>query len=390
MQPLDDGALLRQYAESQSDEAFAVLVARHVNLVYSVALRQAGNPHHAEEITQAVFIILARKAGQLRHGKALSSWLFQTTRLTANNFLRSERRRQHREQEAYMESTLNEATDEAWPQVAALLDPAVGALGEKDRHAIVLRFYEGRNLRDVGQALRASEAAAEKRVSRALGRLRKMFSKRGVTLSTTLIAGAVAANSVQAAPVGLAKTISVVAAGKGVAVGGSTLTLVKGALKLMAWTKAKTAVAGGAVILLAAGVTTVAITKTSSQKEGFVPGLWQSDGATPQGKWSGQELGLPGAASPSLVIQGSSIEFEIPGPGEWYEGTFSLHEDVIPKQLVFVITKCSIPRYVGENCNAIYQLRDGTLTLAASEPGDPAIPASFDAPHTRQFKMTRQ
>ena len=83
MQPTDDSALLRQYAENNSDEAFAALVTRHINLVYSVALRQVGNPHAAEEITQAVFIILAKKAAQLRHDEALSSWLFQATRLTA-------------------------------------------------------------------------------------------------------------------------------------------------------------------------------------------------------------------------------------------------------------------------------------------------------------------
>lgn len=256
MQPEDDSALLCQFAESQSEEAFAGLVARHVNLVHSVALRQVGNPHHAEEITQAVFIILARKARQLRHERALSSWLFQTTRLTANNFLRSELRRQRREQEAYMQSTLNEPAGGAWPQIAPLLDGAVEALGEKDRRAIVLRFYDGRKLNEVGIALGASEAAAEKRVNRALEKLRKIFSKRGVTLSAALIAGAVSANSVQAAPAGLAATVT---AAKGAAVGGSTLALVKGALKLMAWTKAKVALVVGVGLLLAAGTTTVAV-----------------------------------------------------------------------------------------------------------------------------------
>src|SRR5258708_3980178 len=108
MQSADDSAPLRQYAENYSEDSFAALLARHINLVYSVALRQVGDPHHAEEITQAVFIILAKKAGDLRHDKALSSWLFQTTRLTANNFVRSERRRQRREQEAHMQSVLNE------------------------------------------------------------------------------------------------------------------------------------------------------------------------------------------------------------------------------------------------------------------------------------------
>src|ERR1700722_9059630 len=108
MQPADDGVLLRQYAENHSDGAFAALVSRYINLVYSVAMRQVGNPHHAEEVTQAVFIILAKKAASLRHDKALSSWLFQATRLTANNFVRSEMRRHHREQEAHMQSIFNE------------------------------------------------------------------------------------------------------------------------------------------------------------------------------------------------------------------------------------------------------------------------------------------
>src|SRR5476651_301555 len=130
MQSTDDSELLHQYAGNDSGEAFAILVARYINLVYSIALRQVGNPHHAEEITQAVFIILAKKAGTLRHEQALSSWLFQATRLTANNFLRGESRRRAREQEAYMQSTLNESADEVWPRIAPLLDRAVETLGE--------------------------------------------------------------------------------------------------------------------------------------------------------------------------------------------------------------------------------------------------------------------
>jgi DNA-directed RNA polymerase specialized sigma24 family protein len=100
MEPSDDNVLLREYAENYSEEAFAAVVARHINLVYSVALRQVGNTHYAEEVTQAVFIILAKKALVMRHNQALSSWLFQATRLTAFNFMRSEIRRRQREQEA--------------------------------------------------------------------------------------------------------------------------------------------------------------------------------------------------------------------------------------------------------------------------------------------------
>jgi len=258
MQPTDDSSLLRQYAENNSDEAFAALVTRHINLVYSVALRQVGNPHHAEEITQAVFIILAKKAASLRHDKALSSWLFQATRLTAKNFVRSESRRHRREEEAYMKSTSDESGAEVWQKMAPLLDNAVAGLREKDRQAIVLRFYEGRNLHEVGLALGANEDAAEKRVSRALEKLRKFFTKRGVTLSSVAIAGTISTNSVHAAPVALAKAVTAVAITKGAAASASTLTLIKGALKLMAWSKVKTTVITSAVIILAT-IGTVAV-----------------------------------------------------------------------------------------------------------------------------------
>src|ERR1039458_5928730 len=119
-----------------------------------------------------------------------------------------------------MQSLLNELEPEVWPQIAPLLDAAMERLGEKDRNAVVLRFFENKNLREVGTALGASEDAAKMRVNRALEKLRKIFSKRGVAFSAAAIAGAVSANSVHAAPVGLAKTISVVAVATGAAAGG--------------------------------------------------------------------------------------------------------------------------------------------------------------------------
>jgi len=256
---MEDSALLLRYVENHSDEAFAGLVTRHINLVYSVALRQVGNPHAAEEVTQAVFIILAKKAASLRHDKALGSWLFQTTRLTANNFIRSEFRRHRREEEAYMQSALDETGTDVWPRIAPLLDTAVAGLREKDRQAIVLRFYEGRNLREVGLALGTSEDAAEKRVNRTLEKLRKFFTKRGVSSTTAILAGAISSHSVQAAPVALAKSVTAIAITKGVAASGSTLTLIKGALKIMAWAKAKTAIVVGVGILFAAGTTTITV-----------------------------------------------------------------------------------------------------------------------------------
>src|ERR1700733_2787063 len=225
----NDIELLAQYARDNSETAFAELVARHVNLVYSTAWRCVGNPHAAEEIAQAVFIILARKARGLSPRTILSGWLYQTTRLTAANYLRTEIRRQKREQEAFMQSTLNESESEVWTQIAPMLDDAISKLGEKDRNAIVLRFFENKSAREIAGVLRVGESVAQKRVTRAVEKLRKFFTKRGVTLSATAFAVAVSANSVQAAPVGLAATNSATVV-KSSAIAASTLTLVKGTI----------------------------------------------------------------------------------------------------------------------------------------------------------------
>ena len=255
MTDVSDMELVQAYLQRGSEEAFATLVRRHIELVYSAALRQTGIAAQAEEITQVVFILFARKAASLRAYTALEGWFYETTRLTALSFLRGERRRQFREQEAYMQSTLQDSVDNStWNQMAPLLDEAMFRLRKKDRDAVVLRFFMGKNIREVAAALDVTEAAAQRRVRRAVEKLRTIFAKNGVPMSAALIA-----NSVQAAPAGLEKTVSVVAFTKGVAASGSTLTLVKGASKIMAWTKAKTAAVIGAGVLLAAGTATVIV-----------------------------------------------------------------------------------------------------------------------------------
>jgi RNA polymerase sigma factor (sigma-70 family) len=255
----DDLTLLQEYAARNSEAAFAALVSRHVNLVYSVACRQVGDPLLAEEITQAVFILLARKAGVLGDQVILPGWLCRTARYVGSEALRNQRRRQRREQEAHMQSLLNEPESEAWPHIAPLLDGAMETLDRKDHDALVLRFFEGKNFQEVGAALGANEDTARMRVNRALEKLRKFFTKRGVNSTTEILAGAISAHSVQAAPVALAKSATAVALAKGSAASGSTLTLIKGALKIMAWTKAKTAVIAGAAAILTTGTSIVVV-----------------------------------------------------------------------------------------------------------------------------------
>ena len=180
-----------------------------------MALRSVRDPHLAGEITQAVFIILARKADSLGDKTILPGWLCRTARYASANALTIQRRRQHREQEAYMQSILNEARtrriEETWNQIAPLLDGAMEKLGQKDHDALVLRFFENKTFAEVGATLGASEDAAKMRVNRALEKLRKFFTKRGVSSTTAIIAGTISANSVQAAPAGLAAIISAAA-----------------------------------------------------------------------------------------------------------------------------------------------------------------------------------
>jgi RNA polymerase sigma factor (sigma-70 family) len=269
---MDDIELLQNYAQTNSDEAFGTLVARHIDLVYSAALRRTGNPGSAEEITQAVFIVLAKKAACLGKRDILSSWLFETVRLTSAAFQRAEIRRILREQEAYIQSQSNDPGPDAWTQVAPLLDDAIDHLGDKDRKAIVCRFFEGKSLAQVGQTLGTSEDAAHKRVTRALDKMRAFFVRRGIGISASALAGALTVNSVHAAPIGMVSAVT--AAVKGVSTTGSILALSKGTLEIMAWTKIKYSVAVAAALALAAGSSIWVYQDTlGSGQRGFEPAV---------------------------------------------------------------------------------------------------------------------
>lgn len=247
---MNDMELLQDYATRHSEEAFASLVARHIDMVYSVALRHTRNHHQAQEITQAVFVVLARKAPSFNLRTVLAGWLFETARLTAANYVRGEIRRARREQEACMQFDPNNRDEDTWKHVTPILNEIIGALREKDRDAVVLRFLQGKDYRQVAAALGATEEAAQMRVTRALEKMRKMFARRGVVLSAAALGGAIAAQGTQAAPAGLAATVAAGAA-HGVALGASTLTLTEGTLKIMAWINTKVVIGTSVVVLLA-------------------------------------------------------------------------------------------------------------------------------------------
>lgn len=295
MGDVNDIELIQDYSRHGSEEAFAELVRRHIGLVHSAAMRHVGIAAHAEEITQAVFLILTHKASTLRKDIVLESWLYETTRLTSLSFLRGERRRQNREQEAYMQSTLQSTTDASvWEQLAPLLDDAMSRLAKKDRDAVVLRFFGEKNLPDVAAALNISPAAAQSRVHRALEKLRRHFLKRDVTTTTAVIGIVLSANAAKAAPAALTASVMATALAKGAAAPGSTVGLVKGSLKLMAWTKMKFAViAGAGVLLAAAGGTEV-------YKGHFFD--WHKPVAVlPRGSWAFRGYATPEAAIESSI-----------------------------------------------------------------------------------------
>jgi RNA polymerase sigma factor (sigma-70 family) len=339
----DDMELVREYAARQSGPAFEALVSRNVSLVHSAALRQVRDPHLAEDITQTVFIILARKAGSLAPKTILPGWLYRTTRYVSAAALKIQRRRERREEESCMQAMAQEPqTGPAWEQLAPLLDEAMAQLRDRDRDAIVLRYFQNKSLREVGAALGAKEDTAKMRVNRAVEKLRKFFLKRGIDSTAAAIAETISFNSVQAAPAALAKSVIAAALAKGATASVSTLPLIKGALKIMAWTKAKTTFVAVVVAILAIGATTLTVeTIRWLAPQPDIRGAWEGvipvnnyvklrvvlnltrQGSAYHAAIDSIDQRVKGIPIENLSYHYPSISFDVPSVNGTYKGTFN-------------------------------------------------------------------
>lgn len=260
----DDAELLKSYARDGAKDVFGELVNRYLPLVYHAALRQVGgNEYTAEDVAQIVFTRLARKASQLTGHRALAGWLHTTTRFAASEVMRAERRRRAREQEAYhMHVLANEEAGEPgvqWESLRPVIDDAVAALDARDREAVLLRFFSGLPLAQIGAKLNVSENAARMRVQRALDKLHVVLARRGIT-STSAALGVVLANQAAAmtVPAGLAATVASSAIAGGTVSGAlaSGISGLAGSLGFMSTTKLFIAAAGIASLIIALGVAT--------------------------------------------------------------------------------------------------------------------------------------
>ena len=247
----DDQQLLRSYVREGSEAAFRELLERHVDLVYSAALRRVnGDCQLAEDVSQLVFTDLARKAAILSNNVVLAGWLHSATRYAAAQLMRTNRRRRAREEKAMAMNAFENETPIDWLALRPVLDQALDKLNPKDRDALVLRFFEQRSLVQVGSALGTNEDAARKRIERALHKLRMQLGRRGISTTAAALSGVISANAIQAAPAGLAASLAVTSVAGAGAASGITLT----GLKIMSMTKLQLGVGASIIAVLGAAL----------------------------------------------------------------------------------------------------------------------------------------
>ncbi|MGA2052944.1 MAG: sigma-70 family RNA polymerase sigma factor, partial [Opitutales bacterium] len=340
---MDDRELLQDYIERRSEAAFAELVLRHVNLVYSTALRVVRETSLAKDVAQTVFIALARKPRAIRDPGALGGWLYRAAHWAAAQSVRTEQRRRQREHEVMNQAELENHAPADWAAVGPLLDEAMRHLSRTDQDALVLRFFDGKSLRETGAALALSEDAAQKRVTRALDKMRRYFARRGVTATVALLAGVIAENSVQAAPTGLAANLanaSLAGAGSAGAAGWFAKTF-------LMTTEVKAALAAAAVTALVAaplvwqqwqiGRLHEALTETQAANAQLMADVLGPDGLT-----AAQRSAKPTQHKPTLAEIRAYIQAEAQKTDEqwdsWEFGKFlgTIPPTLLPQAMGFV------------------------------------------------------
>ena len=270
---MDDAQLLQQYVETGSPDAFAQLTNRHINFVYGAALRLVRDRHVAEEVTQAVFIVLARKAATLRHEAVLSSWLLSTTRYAALGQMKiNARRKRHERRAAEMAKTVwSEEAERNWPQYEGDMDAALASLRETDRKAVLLRFYEHKTFDEIAAILGTAEEAARKRVSRAVEKLRGYFGVSTRTLPATMLSYYLYCKLSAPAPAGLAEQVAAAAVQPASAATATSTAIADQAISHISFVQAKwvaTSVAAAAAFCIATGaVVFTAIDHDPSQQQ---------------------------------------------------------------------------------------------------------------------------
>ncbi len=256
---VNDRQLLQEYVRQGSQAAFSQIVTRHLNFVYTVCRRETGDAALAEDVTQVVFLILARKAPSLRV-ETLSGWLFQTARFAAKNARRREASQKRQEQTMEEHLSLEEPKNEIWNQIEPHYNSALAALSAKDREAVLLRFADGLSFPELGVALGTSEDAARMRLNRAISRLRQSFARAGITVSVAVLAGVLAERTAEAAPSACAEKIAGGAAKSSIQVHSH----LQGVLKAMALNKLKAAAITGLSVVFAGTFSFVTLAQTNT------------------------------------------------------------------------------------------------------------------------------
>jgi len=262
---MSDDTLLSRFVSRKDEDAFHTLVERHSGMVYAACFRDLGDVDKTEEAAQAVFIVLAEKAQSIRKGNALPRWLFKVAKTVVFNMKREEKRRKKREAEAaaMKKEVYSQPQDDAeWEKVRPHLNAAVASLSRKQQDAVIGHFLEGRTHKEVAETLVCSEDAVRMRISYALRKLRRKLAKEGVVLSGGVLAGFLAAETVTAAPPGLAASChaaSMAALAGNAAAFSTPVLLSQGVIKMMIWAKIKTAAIciAGLAVLTGAGTPAV-------------------------------------------------------------------------------------------------------------------------------------